>query len=122
MTKSPSLAFVSPETSLKFGWFLAISLILLSVSLSSIFTVYSSNLIFSKDLISTFGSSVTDKTYSKSLSSPYVFKSSFGWPAGLIFFSSNALVDVSFKTLSKTSPKTALPNCLLKFLLELYLV
>ena len=43
---------------------------ILSVSLSSIFTVYSSNLIFSKDLISTFGSSVTDKTYSKSLSSP----------------------------------------------------
>ena len=31
-----------------------------------------------KDLISTFGNSVTDKTYSRSLSSPYVFKSSFG--------------------------------------------
>jgi len=64
------LAFVSGLTSLKFGWFFAISFILLSVSLSSILTVYSSNLIFSKDLISTFGSSVTDKTYSKSLSSP----------------------------------------------------
>ena len=45
-------------------------IILLSVSLSSIFRVYSSNLIFSKDLISTFGNSVTDKTYSRSLSSP----------------------------------------------------
>ena len=35
-------------------------------------------------------------------------------PAGFIFCSSSALVDVSFKTLSKTSPKTALPNCLFK--------
>jgi FKBP-type peptidyl-prolyl cis-trans isomerase (trigger factor) len=35
-------------------------------------------------------------------------------PAGLILFSSNAFVEVSFKTLSKTSPNTALPNCLFK--------
>ena len=42
----------------------------LSVSLSSIFTEYWSNFIFSKDLISTFGNSVIDNTYSNSLSSP----------------------------------------------------
>ena len=35
-------------------------------------------------------------------------------PAGLILFSSSAFVDVSFKTLSKTSPNTAFPNCLFK--------
>ena len=69
---------------------------------------------FSNDLISTLGNSVTDKTYSNSLSSPYVFRSNFGWPAGLILFSSKAFVDVSFKTLSNTSPNTALPNCLFK--------
>ena len=57
---------------------MAISFILLSVSLSSILTVYSSNLMFSNDLISTLGNSVTDNTYSNSLSSPYVFRSNFG--------------------------------------------
>ena len=43
---------------------------ILSVSFSSILTVYWSNLMLSMDLISTFGNSVTDSTYSKSLSSP----------------------------------------------------
>ena len=43
-----------------------------------------------------------------------IFKSILGCPAGLILFSSRALVEVSFKTLSKTSPNTALPNCLFK--------
>ena len=58
--------------------------------------------------------SVTEITYSSSLSSPYVFRSNFGCPAGLISFSSKALVEVSFITLSKTSLKTAFPNCLFR--------
>ena len=52
--------------------------------------------------------------YSRSLSSPYVFKSNFGCPAGLILFSSKAFFDVSLTTLSRTSPKIAFPNCLFK--------
>jgi hypothetical protein len=48
------------------------------------------------------------------LPSPKDFKSIFGCPAGLILLSSNAFADVSFNTLSITSPYTALPNCLLR--------
>ena len=69
---------------------------------------------FSIDLSSTFGNSVTDITYSKSLFSPWDFKSIFGCPAGLILFSSRAFVLVSFKTLSNTSPYIDFPNCLLR--------
>ena len=56
---------------------IVISLILLSVSLSSIFTEYSSNFIFSIDFTSTFGSSVTEIIYSKCLFSfkiKYIFE------------------------------------------------
>ena len=76
----------------------------MSVSFESILTVYSSILMFSNDLSSTFGNSVTEIMYSKSLPSPYDFKSIFGCPAGFILFSWIAFVLVSFKTLSKTSP------------------
>jgi len=51
-------------------WFFAISLILKSVSFESIFTLYSLILMFSIDLSSTFGNSVIDIMYSKSLFSP----------------------------------------------------
>ena len=61
---------MSGEASLKLGWFFAISFILFSVSDASILTVYSLNLISEIAFISTFGSSVTDKIYSNSLSSP----------------------------------------------------
>ena len=112
-----SAAFVWSGASLKLGWFFAISWIRLSVSFGSIFTKYWSNFIFSIDFISTLGSSVTEIIYSSSLSSPYVLRSNFGWPAGFILFSSKAFVDVSFITLSRTSLKTALPNCLLRIYL-----
>ena len=58
--------------------------------------------------------SVTDITYSRSLPSPNDLRSIFGCPAGLILLSSRAFVVVSFRTLSITSPYTALPNCLFK--------
>ena len=69
---------------------------------------------FWTDLSSTLGNSVTEITYSNSLSSPYVFKSNLGCPAGFILLSAKALVVESFRTLSKTSPKIAGPNCLLR--------
>ena len=75
-------------------------------------TSYSSTLIFSIGFKSIFGSSVTEIIYSRSLSSPKVLRSIFGCPAGFILLSLKALVVVSFKTLSKTSPNIAFPNCL----------
>ena len=108
------MATFAGSTSSKFFCDFAISCILLSVSLESILTLNSSNFIFCKLLISIVGNSVTEIIYSKSLSSPKVFKSILGCPAGFILFSCKALVLVSFNILSKTSPNIAFPNCLFK--------
>ena len=77
-------------------------------------TTYSSTFMFFNEVISTFGSSVTEIMYSRSFPSPKDIRSIFGWPAGLILLSSRAFVVVSLRTLSITSPYTVLPNCLFK--------